>query len=47
MYAVLGNIQFELITYFEGMDAQFAADYAEHALIGRKPRLQAVGAKLD
>ena len=47
MYAVLGNVQFKLITYFEGMDAQFAADYAEHALIGGKPRLQAVGAKLD
>lgn len=47
MYAVLGDVQFELITYFEGMEAQFGMDYAEHALIGGKPRLQCVGEKLD
>ena len=47
MYAVLGDVEFELITYFDGMEAQFGMDYAEHALIGGKPRLQAVGAKLD
>jgi len=47
MYAVLGETQFELITYFDGMDLQFGANYAEHALIGRKPRLQWIGDKLD
>jgi len=47
MYAVLGDVQFELITYFDGMEAQFGVDYAEHALIGGKPRLQWVGDKLD
>ena len=33
MYAVLGDVEFELITYFDGMEAQFGMDYAEHALI--------------
>lgn len=47
MYAVLGDVQFELITYFDGMEAQFGVDYAEHALIGGKPRLQWVGDMLD
>ena len=47
MYAVLGDVEFELITYFDGMEAQFGMDYAEHALIGGKPRLQLVGEKLD
>ena len=47
MYAVLGDVEFELITYFDGMEAQFGMDYAEHALVGRKPRLQLVGEKLD
>ena len=47
MYAVLGEIEFDLITYFDGLETQFGSDYAEHALIGRKPRLQFVGEKLD
>lgn len=47
MFALLGDIQFDLITYFDGMDAQFGADYAEHPLIEGKPRLQWVGDKLD
>ncbi|MET0264715.1 MAG: phage tail protein [Duganella sp.] len=47
MYAILGKVEFDLITYFDGLEAQFGADYAEHALIGRKPRLQHVGDKLD
>lgn len=47
MYAVLGEIEFDLITYFDGMEARFGSDYAEHALIGRKPKLQFVGDKLD
>lgn len=47
MYALLGDIQFDLITYFDGMDAQFGADFAEHPLIEGKPRLQWVGDRLD
>lgn len=47
MYAVLGDVQFELITYFDGMEAQFGVEYAEHPVIGGKPRLQWVGDKLD
>lgn len=47
MYAVLGDIEFELITYFDGFEAQFAADYAEHPVIKGKPRLQWVGDALD
>lgn len=47
MYAVLGEIEFDLITYFDGMEARFGSDYAEHALIGGKPALQFVGDKLD
>lgn len=47
MYAVLGDVEFELITYFDGLDVQFGADFAEHARVGGKPRLQWVGDKLD
>lgn len=47
MYAVLGGVEFDLITYFDGMETRFGADYAEHPLIGRKPRLQQVGDQLD
>lgn len=46
-HAVLGDITFDLITYFEGMEVKFGADYAEHALIEGKPRLQWTGDKLD
>lgn len=46
-HALLGDIPFSLITYFEGMDAKFGAEYAEHALIEGKPALQWTGDKLD
>lgn len=46
-HAVFGNLQFDLITYFEGWEAKFAAEYAEHKLMGRKPALQFVGDQLD
>ena len=45
-HALLGEITFDLITYFEGMEASFSANYAEHALIEGKPRLQWVGDNL-
>jgi phage protein U len=47
MYALLGDIQFDLITYFDGFECTFAADYAEHAMIAGKPRLQYVGQATD
>ena len=46
-HALLGQITFDLITYFESMEASFSANYAEHALIEGKPRLQWVGDNLD
>ena len=47
MFALLGNIQFDLITYFDGFESKFGADFAEHAVIEGKPRLQWIGDKLD
>lgn len=47
MYALLGDIEFGLVTAFDELELQTGSDYAEHALIGRKPRLQHVGEKLD
>lgn len=47
MFALLGDVQFDPITYFDGFESQFGADYAEHPLIEGKPRLQFVGDKLD
>ncbi|MEW5892383.1 MAG: phage tail protein [Pseudomonadota bacterium] len=47
MFALLGDVQFDLIAYFDGFESQFGADYAEHPLIEGKPRLQFVGDKLD
>ena len=47
MFAVLGDIEFELITYWDGFEATFGVDYAEHPRIGGKPGLQFIGDKLD
>lgn len=47
MYAVLGKVQFELITYFNGYEYRGGAQFAEHGLIDRKPRLQWTGDALD
>ena len=47
MFAILGDIQFDLITYFDGFESSFSANFAEHALIDGKPRLQSVGDNLD
>ncbi len=46
-HALLGEIGFDLVTYFEAQEWRFGADYAEHALIEGKPRLQWTGDKLD
>lgn len=47
MFAILGLIEFDLLTSFSALESQYQSDYAEHARIGLKPRLQAVGNKLD
>jgi phage protein U len=47
VYAVLGDIQFQLVAYWSGYQTEQAAEYVEHPLVGRKPRLQFVGLKLD
>lgn len=47
MYAQLGTIIFETLVTFDSMDIGKSANYAEHALIEGKPRLQAVGDNLD
>jgi len=47
MYAQLGTIIFEQLLGFESFESSYGMDYARHALIEGKPRLQRVGAKLD
>jgi len=47
MFAQLGDIQFNLIPYFESLDTSKTFDYAEHKVIEGKPRLQFVGDGLD
>jgi len=47
MYALLGSLQFELITYFSGLKGKSATKYAKHELVGTQPRLQVMGDELD
>jgi len=47
MFAQLGNIQFDLITYFEGIEESQKYSYAEHQTIESKPKLQYIGDELD
>lgn len=46
-HALLGEISFALISYGAEVESNFAANYAEHALIEGKPRLQWTGDKLN
>ena len=46
-YAWLGDIQLDLITYFDGLNSTSKVTYAEHAVIEGKPRLQYIGEALD
>ncbi|QOD81895.1 phage tail protein [Chromobacterium haemolyticum] len=47
MFALLGEIQFELIAYFDGFEVTKATKYARHEVIDGKPILQRVGEELD
>lgn len=47
MFAQLGNIQFELITYFNGIKESSSYNYAQHERINQKPLLQFLGENLN
>lgn len=47
MYAQLGDIRFDLITYWEGLNAAWRTQYVEHAVIEGKPILQWIGDNLE
>lgn len=47
MWAVLGEIEFELFNHPKLFEERTSTDYAEHALIQGKPRLEFVGDGLD
>ena len=40
MFAQLGDIQFDLITYFDGISETITYNYAEHERINNKTLLQ-------
>lgn len=46
MFAVLGDIEFDLITYFNGFSEENSYSWAEHARIGQKPITQFLGENL-
>ena len=47
MFAQLGDIQFELITYFNGIEETVSYNYAEHERINNMPVLQFMGFNLQ
>ena len=47
MFAQLGTIQFELITYFNGIKENSSYNYAQHERINQKPLLQFLGENLN
>lgn len=47
MFAQLGDIKFELITYFNGLSETTSYNYAEHQRIENKPLLQFLGKNLQ
>lgn len=46
MFAQLGDIKFELITYFNGLNETVSYNYAQHERIENKPILQFMGKNL-
>lgn len=46
MFAQLGDIKFELITYFNGLNETVSYNYAQHDRIENKPILQFIGKNL-
>lgn len=47
MFAQLGDIKFELITYFNGLQERNSYNYAQHDRINNKPVLQFLGKNLQ
>ena len=47
MFAQLGDIQFDLITYFDGINDTITSNYAEHERINNKTLLQFLGENLQ
>ena len=47
MFAKLGEIQFDILPYISDMDESSTSNYAEHAVIEGKPKLQYMGENLD
>lgn len=47
MFAQLGDIEFELITYFNGLNETQTFNFAEHERINQKPMLQFMGLNLQ
>ena len=47
MFAQLGDIKFELITYFNGLQERSSYNYAQHDRINNKPVLQFLGKTLQ
>lgn len=47
MFAQLGDIQFDLITYFDGINSTVTYNYAEHERINNKTLLQFMGENLQ
>lgn len=46
MFAILGEIEFDLLTSFAGFEMSESVEFAEHNRINLKPRLQFTGKKL-
>lgn len=47
MFAQLGDIKFELITYFNGLSETVSYNYAQHERIENKPIIQFLGKNLQ
>lgn len=47
MFAKLGDITFNLITYLDGLDDSVKFTFAEHQTIESKPKLQFIGDELE
>ena len=43
MYATLGDVRFQFLNSFNNLETTHKADYAEHAVLKGRPRLQATG----
>lgn len=47
MYAVLGEIEFDVVAYWDEFESTMGVDYTSHARIEGKPGVQFIGDKLD